>query len=259
MFNDDELLDLTVPVSVSGSSLSDLDTAVDAWCVAAREAGVDAEPLRVQAYSGAARVDQTPWEIQVSDGLARPLGRWGMHVQFATHPFPDCPDPHRQIPLCEGFLTDSDQLGGGGWTIVDYEYDTLIVTVLTSRGPERHRVTADDLSVQEGTPVYVSVTAWLCHPTTGDDVFEPAETYYAGLAERSEAWTTAAVAAFLHRVRGRETTPRYADVWLRRHGIPALGREPGRAGQNLYDGLLAEHAWRNSPGQGARTDLPTSS
>lgn len=56
----------------------------------------------------------------------------------------------------------------------------------------------------------------------------PAETYYAGLAERSEAWTTASVAAFLSRVRGRETSPGYADVWLRRHGIPALGREPGR-------------------------------
>jgi hypothetical protein len=42
---------------------------------------------------------------------------------------------------------------------------------------------------------------------------------------------------------------------LRRWGIPAEGREPGRGGQNLYPADLVQAAHTHRPGRGARTDL----
>lgn len=46
-----------------------------------------------------------------------------------------------------------------------------------------------------------------------------------------------------------------ADKQLRRWGIAAVARQPGRGGSNLYDSgaVVAAHAGR--PGRGARTDL----
>ncbi len=49
--------------------------------------------------------------------------------------------------------------------------------------------------------------------------------------------------------------PASARRALDRAGIKAIGREPGRSGQSLYDREEVESLQR--PGQGARTDLAT--
>ncbi|PBC71597.1 hypothetical protein BX265_6207 [Streptomyces sp. TLI_235] len=51
------------------------------------------------------------------------------------------------------------------------------------------------------------------------------------------------------------SSAKYADNTLRRWGVKAVGRQPGRGGQNLYPAEDVITAMNSRPGQGARTDL----
>ena len=51
------------------------------------------------------------------------------------------------------------------------------------------------------------------------------------------------------------SSSKYADTVLRRWGVKAVGRQPGRGGQNLYPAGDVIAAMNSRPGQGARTDL----
>jgi hypothetical protein len=51
------------------------------------------------------------------------------------------------------------------------------------------------------------------------------------------------------------SSSKYADTTLRRWGVKAVGRQPGRGGQNLYAAEAVITAMNSRPGQGARTDL----
>jgi hypothetical protein len=51
------------------------------------------------------------------------------------------------------------------------------------------------------------------------------------------------------------SSTKYADTTLRRWGVKAISRQPGRGGQNLYSAEDVIRAMNSRPGQGARTDL----
>lgn len=59
-------------------------------------------------------------------------------------------------------------------------------------------------------------------------------------------WTLTQVAEHLG------INPNSADTQLRRWQIPAVARQPGRGGKNLYDAALVKKAAANRPGQGRR-------
>jgi hypothetical protein len=65
----------------------------------------------------------------------------------------------------------------------------------------------------------------------------------------SATWTIAQVADHLG------ITVKAADKQLRRWGIGAVARQPGRGGMNLYDADAVRAAHAGRPGRGARTDL----
>lgn len=65
-----------------------------------------------------------------------------------------------------------------------------------------------------------------------------------------ERWTTDEV-----RVHLGAATVRSASKTLHRWGIAPVSREPGRAGQNVYDAAEVRAAIANRPKRGARTDL----
>jgi hypothetical protein len=63
-----------------------------------------------------------------------------------------------------------------------------------------------------------------------------------------ELWTTAEAAGYLGAASagsGRKT--------LSRLGVAPVSREPGRAGQNLYDGAMVRAAKARMPGRGKRS------
>lgn len=59
-----------------------------------------------------------------------------------------------------------------------------------------------------------------------------------------ELWNLTRVAEHL------EINPKSADKQLRRWGIGAVAREPGRGGSNLYDADAVRQAQAGRPGQG---------
>lgn len=75
------------------------------------------------------------------------------------------------------------------------------------------------------------------------------ETVQAFIDRRPELWPLTRVAAHLG------VTPGSARVQMRRWGFTAVGREPGRGGENLYAADLVRAAHSHRPGRGARTDL----
>ncbi|MDH6130351.1 hypothetical protein [Kitasatospora sp. GP82] len=83
--------------------------------------------------------------------------------------------------------------------------------------------------------------------------WKPVDTGCVAVVERvdaAEQWTLAEVA---ERIQASST--KYADVLLRRWGVKATGRQPGRGGQNLYPAVDVLYAYATRPGQGTRTDL----
>jgi hypothetical protein len=83
--------------------------------------------------------------------------------------------------------------------------------------------------------------------------WEAVDNAYLVTVERSdpdEEWTLAEVT---ERIEASST--KYADTLLRRWGVEAVGRQPGRGGQSLYRALDVLAAKGARPGQGARTDL----
>lgn len=65
----------------------------------------------------------------------------------------------------------------------------------------------------------------------------------------SEQWTIDQVAEFL----GAASTGS-ARKTLSQWGVQAIGRQPGRAGQSLYDAQQVRTAKAKRPGRGYRTD-----
>lgn len=95
----------------------------------------------------------------------------------------------------------------------------------------------------------------------GTDVLRP-DRYVLGYPQ----WRPETIEAFASRDRELWTADRVAKELglansnnaggqLRRWGIPAEGREPGRTGQNLYPADLVKAAHAHRPGRGHRTDL----
>lgn len=82
--------------------------------------------------------------------------------------------------------------------------------------------------------------------------WEAVGTGYIATVERwgNETWTLAQTAEHIG-----ASSAKYADTLLRRWGIKAIGRQPGRGGQNLYPAVEVMYAHATRPGQGARTDL----
>lgn len=68
----------------------------------------------------------------------------------------------------------------------------------------------------------------------------------------TEQWTSAEAASFLG-VASADVAGRI----LRRADIRPVARQPGRAGQNLYDAEAVRGFKVGRPGQGRRTDLQT--
>lgn len=67
----------------------------------------------------------------------------------------------------------------------------------------------------------------------------------------SERWTTDDVMRF----RGLKTRESVRD-WLSTHGIPAIGRQPGRSGLNEYDADTVRRVAAGLPGQGVGGGRP---
>lgn len=65
-----------------------------------------------------------------------------------------------------------------------------------------------------------------------------------------ETWTITEAAAYL-----RAASTGSARRTLSRWGVTAVGRQPGRGGESLYDADQVRAAKAARPGRGARTDL----
>lgn len=78
---------------------------------------------------------------------------------------------------------------------------------------------------------------------------EPGSTSLQGSQAMTEQWTLTQVADHLN------VNPKSADKQLRRWNIPAVARQPGRGGQNLYDASAVRQAAKERPGRGRRSDL----
>lgn len=159
----------------------------------------------------------------------------------------------------------------------ELEGDNCDVTVLADDAISHH---LDD-DGNEGEPIWSSIGDPILHALTGipasadDDsqaqrtaeqalteagwtpigTWEGVDTGYIITVERddpAEQWTVTQVAEHTG-----ASNDKYADLLLRRWGIKATGRQPGRGGKNLYAAVEVMYAHAIRPGQGARTDLST--
>ncbi|MFE6868291.1 hypothetical protein ACFVFS_17215 [Kitasatospora sp. NPDC057692] len=83
--------------------------------------------------------------------------------------------------------------------------------------------------------------------------WEPLDTAYVTEVERwdsDEMWTLQQAADHMG-----ATSAKVAAQALRRLGVEAVGRAPGRGGQSIYNAAEVMYVHATRPGQGARTDL----
>lgn len=66
----------------------------------------------------------------------------------------------------------------------------------------------------------------------------------------TETWTLTEVAGYL-----KATSAGSARRTLSRWGVAAVGRQPGRGGESVYDRAAVEAARAARPGRGHRSDL----
>jgi hypothetical protein len=94
------------------------------------------------------------------------------------------------------------------------------------------------------SPIWHRVLEWLTAARSGD--LTALEMHGDGWPEQ---WKLSDVAAYL------DITPGSARVQMRRWGIEAVGRAPGRGGESLFAADQVRAAHLNRPGRGHRTDL----